>query len=567
MNKLSAVLVLNLLLFALPCRGAFLGNIPQTTLQIAKDAGYNQNLNTPASKIVRVGIGTNNFASYEWNCAQIYGTGEFELYNNKNYINTYDSDNVIKISMVGNIFVLKDAEDNVIEKVSGPIIFKTDFGFLGVKGLKRAGQDAIYRGQLELVPAAKSGKFHIVNSLELEEYLKGVVPNEMPVSFGLEALKAQSVAARNYVLSPRVKANPNYDVVDSVASQVYFGANTEKELSNRAVNETSGIVALYGWDLILAQYSSTAGGYSESYENAFSDPITKKFPADPKPYLVAKPDYDETRPLNTEEAAAKFYKSKPKSFDVKSSYYRWEREWNGQEIQDAVQANIAAQSAAGFVKPAVQKGETIGIIKEIKVLRRGDSGKIMELKIITDSGDFVVQKELVIRRLFTNHGKALPSANVVFEQEYNENGDLIYIKAYGGGFGHGVGMSQYGAGFMGKELGKSFDEILKHYYSGITLATEPKILSLKIGQDNIVNNFFTKNGKAVLVVDNKYKMDYIDAVINNVDEKIEFDTTARYNQIDLSKYLRRGMNTVTFFYPVTQGGNKAVRMYIELAGE
>lgn len=97
----------------------------------------------------------------------------------------------------------------------------------------------------------------------------------MPVSFGLEALKAQSVAARNYVLSPRVKANSNYDVVDSVASQVYFGANTERDLSNKAVDETAGIVATYDWDLILAQYSSTAGGYTESYSNAFSDPYTK----------------------------------------------------------------------------------------------------------------------------------------------------------------------------------------------------------------------------------------------------------------------------------------------------
>lgn len=566
-KKLLAILILNLLFLTMPVQAGFLGNIPQTTLQIAKDAGNNQRISAPPSKIVRVGIGTNNFASYEWDCAQIYGTGEFELYNNKNYINTFDNDNIIKISMVGNIFVLKDAEDNVIAKVSGPIIFKTDFGFLGVKGLKRAGHDAVYRGQIELVSASKSGKFYIVNSLELEDYLKGVVPNEMPVSFGLEALKAQSVAARNYVLSPRVKANPNYDVVDSVASQVYFGANTEKDLSNRAVNETSGIVALYGWNLILAQYSSTAGGYSESYENTFSDPITKKFPSDPKPYLVAKPDNEDFQPLNTEESASKFYKSKPKSYDVNSSYYRWEREWNGQELQDAVQANIASQSATGFVKPAVQKGETIGIINAIKVLRRGDSGKIIELEIVTDCGKYIVQKELVIRRLFTNNGKALPSANVVFEQEYNNKGELIYVKAYGGGFGHGVGMSQYGAGFMGKELGKSFDQILKHYYSGITLATEPKILSLKIGQDKLINNFYSKNGKAVLVADNKYKVDYIDAVINNVDEKIEFDTTKRYNQIDLSKYLRRGMNTVKFFYPVTQGGNKAIRMYIELVGE
>ncbi len=125
----------------------------------------------------------------------------------------------------------------------------------------------------------------------------------MPVSFGLEALKAQSIAARNYVLSPRVKANPNYDVVDSVASQVYFGANTERDLSNRAVDETAGIVATYDWDLILAQYSSTAGGYSESYQNAFSDPYTKKFPATPKPYLKAKPDREEFEPLYSDEAA------------------------------------------------------------------------------------------------------------------------------------------------------------------------------------------------------------------------------------------------------------------------
>lgn len=113
--------------------------------------------------------------------------------------------------------------------------------------------------------------------IEVEEYLKGVVPNEMPVSFGLEALKAQSVAARNYVLSPRTKASSNYDVVDSVASQVYFGANTERPLSNQAVTETEGIVALHNWDMIVAQYSSTAGGYTESYSNAFSDPKPKLF--------------------------------------------------------------------------------------------------------------------------------------------------------------------------------------------------------------------------------------------------------------------------------------------------
>ena len=116
---------------ALIADASLFGNIPATTLQIAKDAGLNDYISSPTSKLVKVGIGTNNFSSYEWKDAVIYGTGEFEIYNNKTYINTYDANNEIQINMVGKIFVLKDAEGEVIEKVSGPIIFKTDFGYLG----------------------------------------------------------------------------------------------------------------------------------------------------------------------------------------------------------------------------------------------------------------------------------------------------------------------------------------------------------------------------------------------------------------------------------------------------
>ena len=567
MRKLGIVLLANFLL-SLPVMGSpYYVNIPQKTLQIAKDVINNPYIDSPHSKIVRVGIGSQNFSTYEWSTASIYGTEEFEIYNNKEYINTYDGQNNIKISMCGKIFILKDSEDKVIAKISGPVIFKTDYGFLGISGLKRAGKEAQYRGTFELIPSNKDGKFYIVNSIWLEDYLKGVVPNEMPVRFGLEALKAQSVAARNYVLSPRVKANPNYDVVDSVASQVYFGANSEKELSNRAVEETTGIVAIYDWNLILAQYSSTAGGYTESYQYTFSEPFTKEFPSKPKPYLVAKPDCENFKPLNTEEAAAEFYKSKPDSYDVNSTYYRWEREWNGQEIQDEVQNHIAAQSAAGFVHPEVKKGEVIGIIKKLNVLKRGDSGKIIKLEIQTDSGNYIVEKELVIRRLLTNHGKALPSANVVFEHEYNENGELIYIKAYGGGFGHGVGMSQYGAGYMATELNMPYEKILQHYYTGISLTTQPFVLYTNSEQNQLSQTYFSKNRQSNLIVDNKYKVDYIDAIINGIDEKIILDKSQRFNRIDLSSYLKHGMNTVTFYFPTAQESNKGLRMYIEVAGK
>ena len=567
MKKLRILLLLNVLLFCPIANANILGDIPMASplsTDLKEQITQIIEQNEPKSKLIRVGIGTNNFASYFWQEATIYANDDYELYNGIEFIDTLTPDETMKITRKGQTFILTNEKNEEILKTTNPISFRSNFGNIGIKDLKRAGQDAVYRGEIEIVPCIKENQFHIVNEIEVEQYLKGVVPNEMPVRFGLEALKAQSVAARNYVLSPRIKLNPNYDVVDSVASQVYFGANTEKELSNQAVKETEGIVALYGWDLILAQYSSTAGGWSESFENTFSDVKTKAFPSESKPYLIAKPDYDEFEPLDSEEKVAEFYKSKPKSFDVNSPYFRWEREWSGQDIQDAVQANIAAQSTTGFITPAVEKGETIGIIKTLNVKKRGLSGKIMELEIQTENQNYIVQKELVIRRLLTNKGKALPSANVVFEQEYNDEGQLIYVKAYGGGYGHGVGLSQYGAGYMGTELKMSYDQILKHYYSNITLATEPVILSADDDQTRAVQTFYSKNGKAILVVDNKYKSKYIDVNINNIDKRIEFDKSERYNQIDLSEDLNCGKNTIKFYYPENKGG---IRLYVELVGE
>ena len=522
--------------------------------------------NTDSGKIVRVGIGNQSFSNYLWEQVSIYGTGEYEIYNNKTYITTFDSNNEVNVKMVGKIFVLTDSEDNVIAKVSGPIIFKTDYGFIGIKDLKRAGKDAVYRGQVELI-CPKEGYFHIVNSINVEEYLKGVVPNEMPVHFGLEALKAQAVAARNYVLSPRVKANSNYDVVDSVASQVYFGANTEKDLSNKAVEQTKGIVAIYDWDLILALYSSTAGGYTENYENAFSDPKTKAFPSKPKPYLTGVPDYENFGILNNEEDAEKFYTSKPKSFDNKSSYYRWEREWSQEELQNEVQNHIAAQSDAGFVHPAVNKGEIIDKITGLKVIRRGVSGKIMQMEIHTGSTHYTVEKELVIRRLFTVKGKALPSANFVIKEERDDDGNLTKIKIYGGGYGHGVGMSQYGAGYMATHLNKSYEDILNHYYKDIILSTEPVTITPNPAKKQISQSFYTKSGNGILVVDNKSRLDYVDLVINGIYESVKLNKNERINRIDLSQYLQNGLNTVTFKYPSYTNTIGGLKLYIEIAGQ
>lgn len=567
--KYAAYAVLGISLVVMPAY-SFSSPVPAQTLQIAREAELKQAARTPSSQVVRVGIGDTGFKTYVYKQIGIFGTSEIMICDNDKVIETMPADtNVnIKFAPEGG-FSLKSDDGSDIAIVSGKLRILCPDGLLGVKGLKRAGKQALYHGVFEITPA-KDGYFNLVNLIEVEDYLKGVVPNEMPVCFGLEALKAQSVAARNYVLSPRVKSSPNYDVVDSVASQVYFGANSEKQLSNQAVKETEGIVALYNWDLILAQYSSTAGGYTEDFANAFSDPTTKEFPSKEKPYLKARPDILTQSPLNKEELAAEYYKSKTTAYDMRSPYFRWTREWTADELQKTLQDNLAAQSATGFVTPAFNPDDKLDTVTELKVVRRGDSGKIIEMEIVTNSQTYKVYKELVIRRLLKNQGKALPSANVVFESEKDENGNLISVKAYGGGFGHGVGMSQYGAGFMGTELHLSYDKILQHYYTGITLGTKPVIISSDPSQLMVTQHFYAPYKKAKIIIDNKFYVTKLMADING--EMHTFDLPPallganRFTEIDISKYIKRGKNTIVFSSPdfADSAFKKALRLYVEL---
>ncbi len=542
--------------------------VPEATLGIAREAEIRAVYEKPKYEIVRVGLGDNSFNKYDYDKAGIFAEAEMNVFDGSELIVNVPAYKTVNVKLSSDMFVLTYDNGEVIDQVKGPVRFVCNDGRLGVKNLKRVGTQAFYRGEIEITKYNKRlGRFHIVNVIEVEDYLKGVVPNEMPVHFGLEALKAQSVAARNYVLSPRVKAYDAFDVVDSVASQVYFGAGSEKDLGTRAVEETEGIVALYNWDLILAQYSSTAGGYTESFANVFSDPKSKAFPSVSKPYLIAKPDMLSQQPLSVEEDAAAFYKSKPDSYDIKSPYFRWERTWTKDELQKVLQSNLAAQSATGFVHPEFRKGDKLDDIVKLDVKRRGESGKIIEMEIVTKTQNYKVYKELVVRRLLTNKGKALPSANVVFEHTLDEDGNLISVTAFGGGFGHGVGLSQYGAGFMATELKLPYEKILKHYYTGITLGTKPFVLS---ADQNIVSqNFYIKDKHAELVVDNKYQLSHFLVNINGKEKDIKLSKNFfnRVEKIDISKYLQRGKNTIVFYYPQDEDKSKGLRIYAELTAK
>ena len=566
-SKIGVILAASMLVGALGV-SAFAYQIPEKTLQIARqrmvEAAQNRQ---PESEVIRVGIGNQAFNSYNYKEISIYGTDVVGIYDDNKFITTVGANSpvTIRLSKSGAFEIYSN--EGLIEEVIGPVHFVCDNGLLGVSDLKRAGKPALYHGAFEVVKSITSGFFNLVNMIEVEEYLKGVVPNEMPIRFGLEALKAQSVTARNYVLTPRVKASPNYDVVDSVASQVYYGANTEKDIATQAVQETEGIVALYGWDMILAQYSSTAGGYTEDFAYVFSDPKTKAFPSLEKPYLVARPDIPEQKSLEKEEDALEFYSTVPDSFDLKSPYYRWTREWTAEELRANLETTLPAQSLTGFVIPEFKKGEKLGKIDNIVVKQRGKSGKIVELVVFTPMKHYHIYKELVIRRSFIKDGKALPSANVVFVPTFDDSGKLLSMKAYGGGYGHGVGMSQYGAGFMAQELGKSYKDILFRYYTDIVLATKPVVLSSE--NDFVAQTFYNEEDEVFLVIDNSQKVKNIILNINGKDKIFSLESQIfgdSLNRINITKYLKNGRNKVVFIYSDEESKEKGkeLKLYLEV---
>ena len=491
---------------------------------------------------VRVGISNTSFNTYLFDCIEFNDAQNIEVMDSvTGYVAPKTPDTKIyKVTSENNLFRIYKDDVLVARNLTGPILVRPVQGssFVSINNLKRKGQQAFYRGYIELTRSKKNiSKFAIVNVLSLKNYLRGVVPNEMPVKFGLEALKAQTVAARNYAITPRVKAYEEFDLCDSVACQVYYGANTEKELSDKAVEETNGIIALDKENNpILALYSSTAGGYTESYAYAFSDPKTRVFPSTDIPYLIAVPDNKKFKPLNKEDDAREFYTSTPEAFDDNSPYYRWTKEWSFDELEKVLAKTVVAQSKTGFISPVLVSENDFGKLLEINVLKRGKSGKIIQLEIKTDKTTYVVNKELVIRRCFQKNGISLPSANFVIDIT-----DDKVIKFSGGGFGHGVGLSQWGAGKMAS-LGFTFDEILQHYYQGIKLATIPiNVHKGKIFSDSV---FYTKKETADLYVKNNTKADLLKICVNN--REIEFELNSHKKYIDISRFLKNGENKITY---------------------
>ncbi len=538
-------------------------------------------------RVVKVGISNQSFSSFEHKNASFFTNGNFlvvDMSGGQNY--NPEKGAVVKVELVNNLFKVSADGKELIQRSFGPVVLTSD-DLISIQGLKRKGLQATYVGQFELRMTKNLDTFNIINVLDVNNYLKGVVPNEMPVSFGLEALKAQAIAARNYVNRPQ---NPtsNYNICDSTACQVYFGANSYAPLADKAVEQTDGIFALYKYEPILALYSSTAGGITESHENAFGDGLA----IGPKPYPYLKSVGG--GPLKTEEEVKEYYSSMPKSPDMKSPLYRWKVEWTRAELEALLNKTLVAQSKAGLVEPRFEEGTTIDELQDIKVLRRGDSGKALLVEIIAKNGRWKVKKELGIRRVFQNGSKILYSANFYIEKtmparkidlrafdvlrnadntdeetpiiEAKTDSGLEKITFIGGGFGHGVGMSQYGAGYMAGE-GKDYVDILKYYYQGTTISTLPKSLSNVTEKPSQTSFYFDKKMKkrVILKFDNTKKLSKLEFNVN------EFNFAPNMllygNKIlwfDITTYLKNGDNNITIMPLGERDKTKQASFWIEL---
>jgi SpoIID/LytB domain protein len=363
--------------------------------------------------------------------------------------------------------------------------------FVKVLNLHRHGKTPRYRGVMQVKTlSSQSSQLQLINQLPMQDYLRAVVPNELPIRFGIEAVKAQAVTARNYAVRPREKSWHDFDICDSQLCQAYYGQQTETTATDEMLEKTAGQVLLCGEDVALTLYSSSHGGVSTNYHNAFSDVKTQAFPSPVLPYLRSVQDdasIKERYPSLSDESTFLAYLKDDTlpSYDKKSPHFRWKQQITYAQLTENVHRNLPnllkRSYTARWIETSANVTKNIGKVLRLEPLERDESGKLMRLKVLTSTGSIIATKEFVIRSLLRTPNKLFLSASIAFEPWRNEVGDVIGVTIYGTGFGHGVGMSQFGASGM-NDLGFKYSQILAHYYSTTELGSLPLTLKASIPQ-------------------------------------------------------------------------------------
>jgi len=453
-----------------------------------------------AVPVIRVGLSPTAFSStgavnaeYDTAAAhnhaavEVTGTGTFEVIDaTGSPVGVFAAPNTLRATSSGGAIALS-LSGAALGVVPGPVrIHAQEGALLVISSMRRTNRLAAgapltappYRGVIELrLSETDPARLRCINELGIEEYVAGVVVNESLSTFHVEALKAQAVTARGYALSSRGRfASRGFDVDDSTLSQVYRGQSSETPPAIEATVNTSTLVATREGRIIQALYSSSMGGHTENNEFVF--PSAPNYPGTNIDGAL-RGIHDSAGPLlfdlGDETDVAAFYSRvdldsseiSPTSGAALTSLHRWTRTRSADELL----ARLKDGSRPWGV-PSLARN-----IRDVRTTIRGASGRAMQVVVSGDGWSTTISGWSDIRALATLTGQtpggtastSAPNSPSTFTLTRNADGAVTSITFIGGGFGHNVGMSQWGA--QGRALrGQSFEDILKAYYQGIELA-------------------------------------------------------------------------------------------------
>jgi stage II sporulation protein D len=297
-----------------------------------------------------------------------------------------------------------------------------------------------YRGQL--LVWGVGDRVTAVNVVDLESYVRAVLPQEMgPQPFArTDALRAQAVAARSYTLSTLGRwADRGFDLLATIEDQVYGGLPAERPVCSQAVEDTRGVVAVYQDHPIRAYYSSTCGGHTGAPEEVWTRPGA--------PYLCGVRDM--TSRVDH-------------SFCASSPWFKWTEEWKGKEFETMLASSIPRVRGDWS---AARYGRLVGV----SIRERSASARVSCLSLEFQRGRVDLRGDeirWVLRRPRTKDG--LRSALLIRVDVARKGGRISKVRISGQGYGHGVGLCQFGAMGM-SEAGYSYDQIVHFYYRGADL--------------------------------------------------------------------------------------------------
>ncbi|MBP7784663.1 MAG: glycerol-3-phosphate acyltransferase [Firmicutes bacterium] len=317
----------------------------------------------------------------------------------------------------------------------------------------------VYRGQFELACAAKSGEMHVINILDLEDYVAGVVPYEIGAGAPFEALKAQAVVARTeaVALGGRHDEEP-FDTCSSTHCQVYRGAAAELDRPDvrRAVDSTRGEALFYnGRPAPGAKYHACCGGITESAGALWRFDV---------PYMVGVGCSLPTPESSSRGAAtaaairdeqalrAVIEAPNPGDFCYGSNGYRWRVEYTAGQL-----AAVLAPVIGRLEQPESR-------VIRVAVIERTPRGSAVRVRVTTTEGEYEIVGEYAIRSAL---GGTVTIKSGVFVVDTEGDPPSTFVFS-GAGYGHGVGMCQYGARGMAR-AGYDYRAILEHYYPGTTV--------------------------------------------------------------------------------------------------